>query len=135
MDDTGSVPERRAEDVATRKLKATEIKRYRERQIKRQKGICPLCRTELLPEDATLDHCHETGHVRMALHRSCNQAEGRILSWAGKRSRGDNPEEFVKNLLQYWKRDFHTKPIHHTHGQKKKKRKPRMKKTRGVHAR
>lgn len=117
------------------KLRASQVKEYRERQIRRQKGVCPLCKEELLPEDATLDHCHTTGHVRQALHRSCNSAEGRILMWAGQRSRGDDPVEFIRNLLRYWQKDFTGKPIHHTHGRKKKrKRKPRMKKTRGIHA-
>lgn len=126
---------RRGKRVAG-KLKAVEIKKYREHQIKRQKGICPLCKLELKIEDATLDHCHKTGHVRMALHRSCNGAEGRILSWAGARSRGDDPVEFLKNILKYWQRDFSSKPVHHTHGKKRKrKRKPRMKQRRGVHAR
>lgn len=118
--------------MATPTLKAKDVKEYRERQVRRQKGICPLCREKLNFEDATLDHCHETGNIRMALHRSCNAAEGRILMWAGRRSRGEDPAEFLKNLIAYWKRDFSTKPIHHTHGKKRKrKRKPRMKKTRG----
>lgn len=113
-----------------KKLKASEIKDYRERQVNRQKGICPLCKEPLKFEDATLDHCHTSGHVRMALHRSCNGAEGRILSWAGKRSRGDDPIAFLRNLISYWQRDFANKPLHHTHGAKKRRRKrqPRIKK-------
>ena len=120
--------------MGTRVLKAHEVKEYREAQVRRQKGKCPLCKEVLVFEDATLDHCHDTGHIRMALHRSCNAAEGRILMWAGKRSRGDDPELFLKNLLAYWKKEYTENPIHYTHNkQRKRKRKPRMKKTRGFH--
>ena len=116
------------------KLKSKDIKEYRESLIRKQRGVCPLCKEELLPEDSTLDHCHQTGHVRQALHRSCNSAEGRILQWAGRRSRGEDPIEFLKNLIQYWRKNFTTNPIHHTHGVKRRrKRKPRMKKSRGIH--
>lgn len=104
------------------RLKPTEVKAYREEQLKRQKGKCPLCHEELLPADATLDHCHTTGHVRMVLHRSCNSAEGRILMWAGKRSRGDDPVLFLRNLLKYWAKDYRKNPTHHTHGAVKRKR-------------
>jgi hypothetical protein len=116
--------------VAARKLKTVEIKAFREKQIKKQKGICPLCKEELLPKDATLDHCHETGHVRQALHRSCNSAEGRILMWAGRRSRGDSAPDFLRNLLRYWAKDFSHNPEHPTHGvpRKRRKRQPRLRK-------
>jgi hypothetical protein len=134
MDGTGDDRGGEASAMAVPKLKAAEVKAYRERQIKRQKGICPLCHEELLIPDATLDHCHTTGHVRMALHRSCNAAEGRILHWAGSRSRGDDPLLFIRNLAEYWEKEFAGNPLHHTHGQakRKRKRKPRMKRTRGL---
>jgi len=112
-----------------KKIKKTEVKAYREAQIKRQRGICPLCKLELLPADATLDHCHESGRIRQALHRSCNSAEGRVLMWAGKRSRGDDPMLFIKNLAKYWAKDYSNNPYHHTHGvTPRKKRRTRMRK-------
>ncbi len=110
------------------KLTHREIKEYRERLIRKQRGRCPLCGEPLLPEEAALDHCHKTGHVRRALHRSCNAAEGKILHWAGIRSRGDDPEKFLKNLLKYWKQDYTNNPIHPTHG-KKRRRKKRTRKS------
>lgn len=114
------------------KLKAVDIKELREKQVRKQRHICPLCKEPMTYEEATLDHCHTTGHIRQALHRSCNSAEGRILHWAGVRSRGDDPLFFIQNLVKYWKKNFKDNPIHHTHGVKRKrKRKPRMKKTRG----
>lgn len=103
-------------------LKTSEIKTYREAALKRQKGICPLCGLDILVEEATLDHCHVTGHVRKVLHRSCNSAEGKILHWAGARSRGDDPKLFLRNLLKYWEGKYSTHPIHPRHLKPKPKR-------------
>lgn len=114
--------------MAARRLLNREIKAYREKQIKKQKGICPLCQEQLLPQDAALDHCHKTGKVRAALHLSCNGAEGRILQWAGPRSRGDDPELFLKNLIKYWRKQWVHSPIHPKHGVPVKRR--RRKRTR-----
>jgi len=62
-------------------MKNKDLKPYRLALLKKQGYVCPLCELELLPEDAALDHCHTTGHVRQVLHRSCNSAEGKILHW------------------------------------------------------
>lgn len=115
--------------MAATKLKQPQVKAYREKAVKKQKGVCPLCEEELLTEDAVLDHDHESGHVRAALHRSCNAAEGRILNWADKRSRGDDPVLFLTNLLKFWEVDYSDNPLHHTHGRapRKKKRRTRTK--------
>lgn len=113
----------------TRKLKSNQIKAEREAAVIRQKYICPLCKEKLTIEEAVLDHCHQSGRIRHALHRSCNAAEGRILHWAGVRSRGDDPLAFIKALIKYWEKDYSRNPIHHTHGAKKRKRRrPRMRK-------
>ncbi len=106
-------------------LKTRELKPYRLRLLEDQNYLCPLCELELLPEDAALDHCHVTGHVRQVLHRSCNYAEGKILHWAGQRSKGDDPVEFVSNLLGYWQEDYTDNPIHPTHDKPRKRRKRR----------
>lgn len=120
--------------MGTSKLKTQEIKLWRERFVKKQGYICPLCKEHLKVEDAVLDHCHDTGHIRCALHRSCNSAEGRVKEWAGKRSRGTDPDLWLRNLLRYWKRDFTKNPIHPTHGRKRRrKRRVRTKKTNCVH--
>ena len=96
------------------KLKQKDIAAYRADQIRFQQGICPLCLTELLPEEACLDHDHDTGYVRFALHRSCNSAEGRIVSWA-KRSRASDPYFFLKNLYDLHRKDYSNNPIHPAH--------------------
>lgn len=110
-------------DVDTPKLKNRELREHREGLIEEQEGVCPLCGLELLTADAVLDHDHETGHIRRALHRSCNSAEGKILQWAGRRSKGDCPVEFIQNLAEYWVEDYTNNPLHPTHGKPKPKRK------------
>lgn len=117
-------------EMTTRVLTQREIKEYREKQLKRQRGICPLCKTDILVEEATLDHCHDTGRVRQVLHRSCNSAEGRILALAGRRSRGEDPDLWLRNLLRYWKKSYTSNPVHPAHGRKRprRKRKKRSKK-------
>lgn len=111
----------------TPKLKYTELKALREATLKEQDYLCPLCGLEIEDGDAAFDHCHTTGHVRQVLHLSCNSAEGKILHWAGQRSKGDDPVEFIGNLYEYWQQDYTDNPLHPTHGAKKR-RKRRVKK-------
>ena len=111
------------------RLAARDIKEYRAKLLKKQKGICPLCKTELLPEDAALDHCHITGHIRAVLHTSCNSAEGRIIRWAS-RNRASSPEVFIRNLVRYWAKDYSKNPEHYTHGAAKRRRSRKLKKQR-----
>ena len=96
------------------KITIKEKKEFRNKLLREQKGICPLCSTTITEEEATLDHDHGTGQIRMALHRSCNQVEGRILSWI-KRSRGEDPLKFLEALVQYWKKDYSDMPTHPQH--------------------
>ena len=104
-------------------LKQKDIKEYREAQLLAQDSMCPLCGLTIQPEEAVLDHCHTEGHVRMVLHRSCNSAEGRILHWAGRMSKGDCHVTFVENLLDYWRMEHSVNPKHPKHGKPKTKRK------------
>lgn len=96
------------------KLTVKEKQKYRLELLQKQQGICPLCGTVILPEESTLDHDHVTGKIRRVLHRSCNQAEGRILSWI-RRSRATDPLEFLEALVQYWQEDYSSMPEHPTH--------------------
>ena len=97
--------------METQKLKAREIAAYRERLVKEQGNLCPLCYTRLELEDAVLDHCHTTGHIRFALHRSCNHAEGNVRGWA-KRTRSKSKRGFVERVIKHWEGDFSQNPIH-----------------------
>ena len=106
------------------RLKQSKLKEHREQTLKKQNNICPLCGNSILPEEATLDHDHDTGLVRQVIHRSCNAAEGRIKSWI-RRSRFDkdsDPTVFLNNLIDYLKSDYSSNPEHPTHLNKKCKR-------------
>ncbi len=95
----------------TEKLKQSEIKALREQKLYEQNSVCPLCGTEILPEEAVLDHCHDSGHVRMVLHRACNAAEGRILNWV-RRSRAIDTKKFLFNIISYISEDWSHNPVH-----------------------
>ena len=95
------------------RLKPLEVKPYRLRLLKEQKGVCPMCKTEVQSGQDTLDHCHNTGHVRRVLCRNCNQIEGRILAWVKKAY--CTPEVFLANLALYWEDDYTRNPYHPNH--------------------
>jgi hypothetical protein len=107
-------------------LASKDIKVQREKQLKLQKGVCPLCKTTISPEDAALDHCHSTGFVRQVLHRWCNSVLGRVENWSKRVGKTDHIT-FLKNTTKYLEKT-HTDIIHPTHGKKKSKRKSRKRK-------
>jgi hypothetical protein len=108
--------------VVATSVKHSDIREWRLAQLDRQGGVCPLCGLPCDPTESALDHDHTTGHVRQTLHRSCNSAEGKILHWAGQRSKGDDPAEFITNLLEYWQVDYTNNPVHPTHGKPKRRK-------------
>lgn len=63
-----------------RRLKTTEVKKFREDLLQKQNNLCKLCNREVDPKDAVLDHNHATGEVRGVLHRGCNAFEGKITN-------------------------------------------------------
>lgn len=60
------------------RLKQQEIKSHREQQLIKQDNRCGLCKEPLELSEAVLDHCHDTGALRMVLHRGCNVMLGKI---------------------------------------------------------
>jgi len=95
------------------RLKAKEVKAYRQKLLKEQEHECPLCQTIIKSGQDTLDHCHVSGRTRMVLCRNCNQIEGRVLSWI-KKNYGDNTQ-WLLNLAEYWCTDYRDKPLHPNH--------------------
>jgi len=104
------------------RLKTTQVRKLRQELLERQNHICPLCGTEILPEEAAMDHDHDHGNVRQVLHRSCNQAEGRIKSWINRSRFSGDHKVFLENLLNYLETDYSTNPEHPTHLTKKVKK-------------
>jgi hypothetical protein len=117
--------------MAAQKLRPKDLKSYRERLVKVQGNTCPLCELELLAEDAAMDHDHQTGHIRFALHKSCNRSEGDIKR-AARFSRSKDPQRFVKRVAVLWDKDFSHNPVHpnfQTADDKREKELKRRKKT------
>lgn len=109
------------------KLKHKELADFRTNLWVEQRGICPLCNNAIFLNEAVLDHDHKTGHVRAVLHRGCNQAEGRVKTYAGRVTGGD-AVQFLQSVLQYWDSDFTENPIHPTHVTDDEKRIKELKK-------
>ena len=114
------------------KLKYTEVKAYRETQLKAQNSSCALC-GEQITDDAVLDHDHTTGLIRKVLHRGCNALLGKIEN--NMRRNGvdlDRLEILASNLAAYisteWTDILH--PTHKTPEERKVLAKNRAKKRR-----
>jgi len=96
------------------RLKQSELKAYRDRMLK-EDGRCRICGHGIQPEEAVLDHDHETGHIRSVLHRNCNQIEGRVLSWCKRNGKGVHPLVVLKGIRDHWQKDYSSLPLHPTH--------------------
>lgn len=96
------------------RLKQKDIKVWRDKLLKEQGGICPLCKKPV-HDDPVLDHCHDTGKIRGVLHRQCNHAEGRIKDWIKRTGKDNDPVMFLKHLVMYLTRTYDHNPTHPTH--------------------
>lgn len=123
-----------------RKLKRTEVLRFKQELYKRQGGVCPLCNKELPTEMAktALDHCHVTGECRGLLHLSCNRAEGIIFravaTWGGQTRDYDQTAAYLTRLVDYLSTSK-TGVIYHLHKTEEEKREERNRKAREARAR
>ena len=84
------------------RLKPKEIKELREKLLIEQDRLCGLCQEPLHPDEAVLDHSHQSGRIRKVLHRGCNVLEGVIANNAVRNK--ITPNRLLKicmNLLNY----------------------------------
>ena len=95
------------------KLKSNEKAAYRAEQLDKQGGVCPLCENEIPEGQDTLDHCHDTGHVRKVLCRNCNSIEGRVKHWASRVQ--CDAQQWLNNLMWYWNQDYTNNPVYPSH--------------------
>jgi hypothetical protein len=91
-----------------RKVKRTELPKIKEELIAKQNGNCPICGKDLTrvsKGNIVVDHDHETGIIRAALHRGCNGIDGKILkllrTW-GKATSLDEAIKTLKRLITFW---------------------------------
>jgi len=110
------------------KLQQKDVQGYRLQQLRKQNNLCPLCGHHISPDQAVLDHDHETGHVRKVLHRQCNSIEGRVLNWLKRSGKGITPKEFLERILVYWSEDYSRNKLHCTHLTEKEQELKRLRK-------
>lgn len=121
-----------------RQLKPSEVKSILDQLVKKQKNRCAICGQPFTARDrAVLDHNHDNGFIRGALHNSCNGAEGRIKSKANLGHKGVSSADYVIGLGKYLEQ--HQTPqykfIHPTHMTDEQKRLKRNAKARAARAR
>ncbi len=103
------------------KLKQSDIKPFREKLLKKQRGIDPI--TGLMITDPVLDHDHASGAVRCVLQREVNSGEGKVWNSYKRfiRPLGVSYDVFLKGLIKYSNTDYSNNPIHPTHKTEKDK--------------
>lgn len=124
--------------AAPRKFSRSELPAVKRMLIQEQGGVCPICGKSLLhvkDEFIVVDHDHETGSVRGALHRGCNRLEGVAMKAAISYGKGVGKIAHVKvieNLVKYWKSHMRDKYglIYYLHKTDEEKRLARNKKAR-----
>jgi hypothetical protein len=98
----------------TQKLKASEIRAYRQQAVQDQGYKCPLCEQPLTQQDAVLDHRHSDGLIRQAIHRFCNTFLGKIENNVIRNR--ITPEQLEAILRNYERYVQHTQVLlHPTH--------------------
>jgi len=97
------------------KLKHSEIRDWRIRQLGNQDYFCALCGDSIEPTEAVLDHDHKTGLIRQVLHRGCNSMLGKIENnMPRSKMTIERLEQFTINLIEYIKTE-HTEVLHPTY--------------------
>ena len=104
------------------KLPQSKVAEFRERMLATQAHRCMLC-TEVVTDDAVLDHDHKTGHVRGVLHRGCNALLGHIENNRARNALG-GPRLYrmLARVEQYLTADYTANPLHYTHRDDEQKR-------------
>ena len=97
------------------RLRTKDLKPFRDRLVEEQGWTCPVCKTPLCTQDAVLDHDHDTGRIRAALHRQCNQVEGRVRSWATRTGKGVPYPALLQGILDHITQDYSDMPFHPSH--------------------
>lgn len=104
------------------RLTASQVKAHRESTLRNQQGRCILC-CEQITDDAVLDHCHKTGHIRGVLHRGCNSMLGVIEN---NRPRyllgGGRLFTMLSRVEAYMTKDYTGNHVHPTHRTPEEKR-------------
>lgn len=95
------------------KLKQREIQEYREKYLKENNGVCPICSSPCT--DPVLDHCHVNGNIRDTVCRECNALEGKVHNFLSRFMPRKDGEAVLAGLIEYRLRDYSQNPIHPKH--------------------
>lgn len=92
-----------------RKLRPSEVASVLKQLVQKQNHVCAICGKAFTQRDgAVLDHDHDTGFIRGAIHRSCNGAEGRVKTKAHLGHKGVSAADYIIGLGKYLEQ--HQKP-------------------------
>jgi hypothetical protein len=94
--------------MTPRKIVRSQLRPLGMRMLAAQGGVCPLCGKPIdltIKGEMVIDHDHDTGLIRGALHRSCNSAEGKVANaagrWGAKSMAYAALIPWLKNMLAY----------------------------------
>lgn len=118
-----------------RRLKTTEVASVLKQLVERQGSKCAICGQYFTQRDyAVLDHNHDTGYIRGAIHNSCNGTEGKIKVRAHFGHAGVSAYDYLIGLGKYL--EAHKTPkynfIHPSHKSDDEKRLLRNKRARAA---
>jgi hypothetical protein len=114
--------------VQPRKLTRSQLRPLGMRMLQEQGGVCSLCGKPVdlsIKGEMVIDHDHESGLVRGALHRSCNAAEGKVANaagrWGAKSMSYGAILPWLRNLIAYLEREPqpYIYPTHMTEDEKR----------------
>lgn len=84
------------------RLTATQVPVVLKQLVAKQGNKCAICGHHFTARDgAVLDHNHDTGVIRGAIHRSCNQAEGKAKVVGHRGHKGVSSADYLIGLGKY----------------------------------
>ena len=106
------------------RLSVNKCNLFRTEMVKRQGGRCAICKVKFSKSQVPCqDHDHSTGHLRGALCRVCNRAEGKIRTAALACKRDGTTDDWLTAYVEYMVHysEPKTKALHHSHRTKREK--------------
>lgn len=108
-----------------RQITVSQVAGVLQQLVVRQARQCAICSKPFTQRDyAVLDHDHDSGYIRGAIHNSCNGAEGRVKTKAYLGHKGVSAYTYLIGLGKYL--EHHSMPkvnlIHPSHMTEEQKR-------------
>ncbi len=85
-----------------KQIKQNQVASVLDQLVKKQSNKCAVCGKPFTQRDKpVLDHNHDTGYIRGALHNSCNGVEGKVKVKARMSHKGVLPHDYIIGLGKY----------------------------------